>query len=198
MVKRNIFSHAVWHPDVWELTTLLVQGTFSLLTGIYSLTGLGFTGSSKPWRDCAIQGSWLDVVTSGIQVAHLGQRKNTLPLRLDLHMTSCLRCPWMNLSVFFTGNLDLQLWNWLCASEAVYEKAAFLWCLMACGCHIWGLMKVALSFTSLYHSNTSLTSPSWESEPFKVYDSFNVFCPLSLVAFWENDFYSIIVPQKDG
>lgn len=46
MVKRNIFSHAVWHPDVWELTTLLVQGTVSLLTGIYSLKGLGLTGSS--------------------------------------------------------------------------------------------------------------------------------------------------------
>lgn len=37
MVKRNIFSHAVWHPDEWGLTMFLLQGTVSLLTGIYAL-----------------------------------------------------------------------------------------------------------------------------------------------------------------
>lgn len=94
--------------------------------------------------------------------------------------------------VFFTGNLDLQFWNWLCASRAVYENSAFLWCLMALGCHIWGLGKSS----PVLHLFVPCKHPlnlSWEL------DNCNVYCPLSLKAIWVKDFYSIIVvPQKDG
>lgn len=135
MVKRNIFSHAVWHPHMWEWTTLLVQGTFSLLTGIYSLKGLGLTGSNKPWRDCAIQGIWLDVVTSGVQVGHLGQRKSTLPLRLDSHKdcksdnkTSSLRHPRMNLDV----SSLLEIWTYNFGIDFVLARQ-FMNRLLSCG-----------------------------------------------------------------
>lgn len=105
--KKHFQSRSMASRCVGIDYTFSLQGTFSLLTGIYSLKGLGLTGSSKPWRDCAVQGSWLDVVTSGVQVAHLGQRKNTSILRLDSHMTSCLRCPWMNLDV----SSLLEIWT---------------------------------------------------------------------------------------
>ena len=42
-------------------------------------------GSSEPWKDGAVHGSRLDLVSSGVQAGHLGQRKNTLPLRQDTH-----------------------------------------------------------------------------------------------------------------
>lgn len=83
--QKNISSPAVWHPDVWGLTTLLVEGTVSLWTGIYTLSGLGLTGSSKPWKAHVVQGSRLDVVSSGVQTGHTGQRKNTLPPRQNTH-----------------------------------------------------------------------------------------------------------------
>lgn len=48
-------------------------------------SALGLMGSSEPWKDCAVHGSRFDVVSSGVQAGHLGQRKNTLPLRQDIH-----------------------------------------------------------------------------------------------------------------
>lgn len=81
MVKISIFSHAIWHPDVQELTTLLVQGTFSPRTGVSAMgysakcSWIGPIESSDPWKDCAVCGSR----SSGIQAGHLGRRKTTCP-----------------------------------------------------------------------------------------------------------------------
>lgn len=81
MVKRTIFNHAAWRPDVWGLTALLVQGTISLWRSIVrALEWLGLIGSTKPWKDYVVRGSKNDVVSSGVQVGYLGQRKNTSSL----------------------------------------------------------------------------------------------------------------------
>lgn len=61
MVKRSIFTHAVWHPDVWGLTTLLVQSVFEQTFMLCEGSVLDLIGSSKPWKDHGAHGSRLDV-----------------------------------------------------------------------------------------------------------------------------------------
>jgi len=51
---------------------------------LYKGLVLDLIGSSEPWKDHGVHGSRLDVVSSGVQAGHLGQRKNTLPLRQDM------------------------------------------------------------------------------------------------------------------